>query len=108
MAKSIRSKAKRKLRAAKREKIAAKQKLKLLAIQEQEEGMKMSLDTVESGKKDENIPALSGDGDEAMEVLGEYQPQVKAKKKKLKKTSRSVNGKNTKRLKNKKNTKYKW
>ena len=60
MAKSIRSKAKRKLRAAKREKIAAKQKLKLQAIQEQEEGIKMSEDTVECGEKDENTPALSG------------------------------------------------
>ena len=60
MAKSIRSKAKRKLRAAKREKIAAKERLKLLAIQEQEEGIKMIEDTVESEKKDENSPAISG------------------------------------------------
>ena len=60
MAKSIRSKAKRKLRAEKRVKLVAKQKLKLLAIQEQEEGIKMSEDAVESGEKDENIPAESG------------------------------------------------
>ena len=37
MAKSIRSKAKRKLRAAKREKIVAKERLRLLAIKEQED-----------------------------------------------------------------------
>ena len=60
MAKSIRSKAKRKLRAAKREKIAAKERLKLLAIQEEEEGIKMIQDVVESGDKGENIPASSG------------------------------------------------
>ena len=41
MAKSIRSKAKRKLRAAKREKIVAKERLRLLAIKEQEDEMKM-------------------------------------------------------------------
>jgi hypothetical protein len=40
--------------------LVAKQKLKLLAIQEQEEGIKMSEDAVESGEKDENIPAESG------------------------------------------------
>ena len=61
MAKSIRSKAKRKLRAAKREKIAAKERLKLLAIQEQEEGIKMIQDTVESNKTSDNIPAFSGE-----------------------------------------------
>ena len=60
MAKSIRSKAKRKLRAAKREKIAAKERLKLLAIQEQEEGIKMIEDTAESEKKDDNSPVISG------------------------------------------------
>jgi hypothetical protein len=60
MAKSIRSKAKRKLRAAKREKIAAKERLKLLAIQEEEEGIKMIQDAVESSDMGENIPALSG------------------------------------------------
>lgn len=46
MAKSIRSKAKRKLRAVKREKIAAKERLRLLAIKEQEEeGMKEVAET---------------------------------------------------------------
>ena len=61
MAKSIRSKAKRKLRAAKREKIAAKERLKLLGIQEQEEGIKMIQDTVESSKTSDNFPAFSGE-----------------------------------------------
>ncbi|CAB3985680.1 Hypothetical predicted protein [Paramuricea clavata] len=108
MAKSIRSKAKRKLRAVKREKIAAKERLKLLAIQEEEEGIKMIQDVVESGDKGEKIPASSGDVDETMDAVSENQSVIKAKKKKPKKTSKSGSGKNVKRLKKKRKNKYKW
>ena len=63
MAKSIRSKAKRKLRAIKREKIATKERLKLLAIQAQE-GTKTVPEMVKSSERstqnDENIPASLG------------------------------------------------
>ena len=69
MAKSIRSKAKRKLRAAKREKIAAKERVKLLAIQEEERGVKMVQDPVENIEIGDNIPAFSGEYSEIRNIL---------------------------------------
>lgn len=60
MAKSIRSKSKRKLRAAKREKIIAKDRLKLLAIQEQQEGIKMMEDTSEKKNIQDRYECNSG------------------------------------------------
>lgn len=60
MAKSIRSKAKRILRAAKRVKVAAKQRAKLLAIQEQED-IQMVQDTIESNDLGEICVVLFSD-----------------------------------------------
>ncbi|XP_046839765.1 protein LLP homolog isoform X2 [Xenia sp. Carnegie-2017] len=108
MAKSIRSKSKRKLRAAKREKIVAKDRLKLLAIQEQQEGIKMMEDSSEK-KNIQDRYECNSEGIESMDTGNETQQNTMVLKKKLKKTSRSKSGKSIKRLnRKKKKNKYKW